>query len=191
MDDEVGDGGRHDALKGGGGSGSGLERTYRCASHEMCIFGAIGWGASSVVRKAIHIPSHRIIALKKINIFEKVSIACYIFYMFFFSCSNYLHISSQKPEDEGTFIKKCYYTVFWTRWCILNMREYEMKTYKIESECTIYPVHGIAIKNNTNISERLPVKRHQLFLFQRLYCWESLHRCVFSPWAGQEATASE
>ncbi|XP_020520748.1 mitogen-activated protein kinase kinase 3 isoform X2 [Amborella trichopoda] len=47
------------------------ERTYRCASHEMHIFGAIGCGASSVVQRAIHIPVHRILALKKINIFEK------------------------------------------------------------------------------------------------------------------------
>jgi serine/threonine protein kinase len=47
------------------------ERTYNCASHEMRIFGAIGSGASSVVQRAIHIPTHRIIALKKINIFEK------------------------------------------------------------------------------------------------------------------------
>ncbi|KAK4771843.1 hypothetical protein SAY86_013618 [Trapa natans] len=47
------------------------EKTYKCASKEMLIFGAIGNGASSVVQRAIHIPSHRIIALKKINIFEK------------------------------------------------------------------------------------------------------------------------
>ncbi|KAH9790904.1 mitogen-activated protein kinase kinase 3 [Citrus sinensis] len=47
------------------------EKTYRCASHEMRIFGAIGSGASSVVQRAVHIPTHRIIALKKINIFEK------------------------------------------------------------------------------------------------------------------------
>ncbi|XP_058088207.1 mitogen-activated protein kinase kinase 3 isoform X2 [Magnolia sinica] len=47
------------------------ERTYRCASHEMHIFGAIGCGASSVVQRAIHISVHRILALKKINIFEK------------------------------------------------------------------------------------------------------------------------
>ncbi|XP_010248604.1 PREDICTED: mitogen-activated protein kinase kinase 3 [Nelumbo nucifera] len=47
------------------------EKTYRCASHEMRVFGAIGSGASSVVQRAIHIPSHRILALKKINIFEK------------------------------------------------------------------------------------------------------------------------
>jgi hypothetical protein len=50
------------------------EKTYRCASHEMRIFGAIGSGASSVVQRALHIPMHRILALKKINIFEKVSI---------------------------------------------------------------------------------------------------------------------
>lgn len=47
------------------------ERAYRCASHEMRSFGAIGSGASSVVQRAIHIPTHRILALKKINIFEK------------------------------------------------------------------------------------------------------------------------
>ncbi|KAG5565126.1 hypothetical protein RHGRI_001124 [Rhododendron griersonianum] len=47
------------------------EKTYKCASHEKRIFGAIGSGASSVVQRAIHIPTHRILALKKINIFEK------------------------------------------------------------------------------------------------------------------------
>ncbi|KAG6790105.1 hypothetical protein POTOM_006251 [Populus tomentosa] len=47
------------------------EKTYRCASREMRIFGAIGSGASSVVQRALHIPMHRILALKKINIFEK------------------------------------------------------------------------------------------------------------------------
>ncbi|CAN6574999.1 unnamed protein product [Malus baccata var. baccata] len=47
------------------------EKTYRCASREMRVFGAIGSGASSVVQRAIHIPTHRILALKKINIFEK------------------------------------------------------------------------------------------------------------------------
>lgn len=53
------------------------EKTYRCASHEMRIYGSIGSGASSVVQRAIHIPNHRIIALKKINIFEKVYICTY------------------------------------------------------------------------------------------------------------------
>ncbi|ONM32388.1 Mitogen-activated protein kinase kinase 3 [Zea mays] len=47
------------------------EKAYRCASHEMHIFGPIGNGASSVVERAIFIPVHRILALKKINIFEK------------------------------------------------------------------------------------------------------------------------
>lgn len=47
------------------------ETMYRCASHEMHTFGAISRGASSVVHRAIHIPIHRILALKKINIFEK------------------------------------------------------------------------------------------------------------------------
>lgn len=55
------------------GDGGDQEKTYQCASSEMCVFGAIGWGASSVVRKAIHIPTHRILALKKINVFEKAS----------------------------------------------------------------------------------------------------------------------
>lgn len=50
------------------------ERTYRCASNEMHVFGAIGYGASSVVQRAIHIPVHRILALKKINIFEKIDL---------------------------------------------------------------------------------------------------------------------
>ena len=50
------------------------EKGYRCASHEMHIFGPIGNGASNVVERAIFIPVHRILALKKINIFEKVRI---------------------------------------------------------------------------------------------------------------------
>nr|XP_010936638.1 mitogen-activated protein kinase kinase 3 isoform X9 [Elaeis guineensis] len=47
------------------------EKMYRCASHDMHIFGAIGCGASSVVQRAIYVPIHRILALKKINVFEK------------------------------------------------------------------------------------------------------------------------
>ncbi|KAG8075960.1 hypothetical protein GUJ93_ZPchr0006g42963 [Zizania palustris] len=47
------------------------EKAYRCASHDMHIFGPIGNGASSVVQRALFIPVHRILALKKINIFEK------------------------------------------------------------------------------------------------------------------------
>uniref|UniRef100_A0A0E0LBK5 mitogen-activated protein kinase kinase n=1 Tax=Oryza punctata TaxID=4537 RepID=A0A0E0LBK5_ORYPU len=47
------------------------EKAYRCASHDMHIFGPIGNGASSVVQRAVFIPVHRILALKKINIFEK------------------------------------------------------------------------------------------------------------------------
>lgn len=63
-------------------SSSGLvdeaEKTYQCASHEMRIFGSIGSGASSVVQRAIHIPTQKIIALKKINIFEKVCLVLFI-----------------------------------------------------------------------------------------------------------------
>jgi mitogen-activated protein kinase kinase 3 len=51
------------------------EKTYRCASHEMHVFGAIGNGASSIVQKAIFIPAHHVLALKKINVFEKVSLS--------------------------------------------------------------------------------------------------------------------
>ncbi|XP_051231041.1 mitogen-activated protein kinase kinase 3 isoform X1 [Lolium perenne] len=47
------------------------EKAYRCASEDMHIFGPIGNGASSVVQRAIFIPVHRILALKKINVFEK------------------------------------------------------------------------------------------------------------------------
>jgi hypothetical protein len=50
------------------------EKAYRCASEDMHIFGPIGNGASSVVQRAIFIPVHRILALKKINVFEKVCI---------------------------------------------------------------------------------------------------------------------
>ncbi|XP_042440843.1 mitogen-activated protein kinase kinase 3-like isoform X1 [Zingiber officinale] len=47
------------------------EKTYCCASHEMHVFGTIGCGASSVVQRAIKVPIHRILALKRINVFEK------------------------------------------------------------------------------------------------------------------------
>lgn len=50
------------------------EQAFRYASNEMRVFDAIGSGASSIVQRAIHLPSHRILALKKINIFEKVFI---------------------------------------------------------------------------------------------------------------------
>lgn len=48
------------------------EKVYRCSSQEMHIFGTIGSGASSVVQRAIHMTIHRVLALKKINVFEKV-----------------------------------------------------------------------------------------------------------------------
>lgn len=56
------------------------EKTYRCASHEMHVFGTIGCGASSVVQRAIKVPIHRILALKRINVFEKV---CHLFFSLF------------------------------------------------------------------------------------------------------------
>lgn len=42
------------------------EKTYRCASHEMRVFDS---------------PNHRIIALKKINIFEKVDTSLIRFFV--------------------------------------------------------------------------------------------------------------
>jgi hypothetical protein len=63
------------------------EKAYRCASEDMHIFGPIGNGASSVVQRAIFIPVHRILALKKINIFEKV----HIFIPYGLNCSLQQH----------------------------------------------------------------------------------------------------
>lgn len=79
------------------------ERTYRCASHEMRIFGAIGSGASSVVQRAIHIPTHRIIALKKINIFEKVCISVNL-YLYFNTCSMEIHFHHYTHLQHSFFI---------------------------------------------------------------------------------------
>ncbi|OEL27329.1 Mitogen-activated protein kinase kinase 3, partial [Dichanthelium oligosanthes] len=47
------------------------DKAFRCSSHEMHIFGSVASGSSSVVHRAVHIPTHRILALKKINVFEK------------------------------------------------------------------------------------------------------------------------
>lgn len=53
------------------GAGRGVEQQYQCSADEMMEFNTIGRGASSVVRKAIHVPTHRFVALKVINIFDK------------------------------------------------------------------------------------------------------------------------
>ncbi|PKA63904.1 Mitogen-activated protein kinase kinase 6 [Apostasia shenzhenica] len=47
------------------------EQSYRCSSSEMHVFGAIGSGSSSVVYKAVHATIHRVLALKRISIYEK------------------------------------------------------------------------------------------------------------------------
>uniref|UniRef100_A0ACD5Y6S0 Uncharacterized protein n=1 Tax=Avena sativa TaxID=4498 RepID=A0ACD5Y6S0_AVESA len=47
------------------------EKAYRCSFHDMHIFDMVGNGASSVVHRAIYVPVHRVLALKKIQIFEK------------------------------------------------------------------------------------------------------------------------
>lgn len=88
-----------------------MERNYRCASNEMAVFNAIGYGASSVVRKAIHIPTHRILALKKINVFEKVR----------FVPAHALHcddrmgrgggrVAGEGLGGEGVYVASCYLT---------------------------------------------------------------------------------
>lgn len=47
------------------------DKAYRCCCHDMHIFDSVGNGASSVVHRAIYVPVHRVLALKKINIFDK------------------------------------------------------------------------------------------------------------------------
>ncbi|KAJ1268595.1 hypothetical protein BS78_07G147200 [Paspalum vaginatum] len=47
------------------------DKAYPCSYHDMHIFGSIGSGSSSVVQRAISVPAHRIMALKKMNVFEK------------------------------------------------------------------------------------------------------------------------
>ncbi|KAM0921683.1 hypothetical protein ACQ4PT_006642 [Festuca glaucescens] len=47
------------------------DKAYQCSFHDMHIFDPVGNGASSVVHRAIYVPVHRVLALKKINIFEK------------------------------------------------------------------------------------------------------------------------
>eukprot|EP00245_Coleochaete_scutata_P017013 TRINITY_DN8146_c0_g6_i1.p1 TRINITY_DN8146_c0_g6~~TRINITY_DN8146_c0_g6_i1.p1 ORF type:complete len:518 (-),score=65.08 TRINITY_DN8146_c0_g6_i1:663-2216(-) len=47
------------------------ERQYKIGAHEVICFNAVGSGACGTVRKAIHLPTHRIIALKNIKAYEK------------------------------------------------------------------------------------------------------------------------
>ncbi|CAM0949595.1 unnamed protein product [Alopecurus aequalis] len=47
------------------------EKKYRCSFRDMHIFDSVGNGSSSVVHRAIYVPVHRVLALKKIQIFEK------------------------------------------------------------------------------------------------------------------------
>ena len=44
---------------------------YRCSARDVHVFHNIGAGASGVVKKAVHVPSHRFIALKIMTVFEK------------------------------------------------------------------------------------------------------------------------
>lgn len=90
----------------------GKEKTYRCASHEMRIFGSIGSGASSVVQRAIHIPSHRILALKKINIFEKV---CESLFCFFLLCGGQFYYCFDKAEEVYSLLYSRYFEMHSTQ----------------------------------------------------------------------------
>ncbi|EEH52347.1 uncharacterized protein MICPUCDRAFT_42701 [Micromonas pusilla CCMP1545] len=47
------------------------ECAYRCASSDVRVFGVVGVGASGVVKRAIHVPSHRVIALKQMTVNDK------------------------------------------------------------------------------------------------------------------------
>jgi hypothetical protein len=47
------------------------ELAYKCSARDIHVFKTIGTGASSVVKKAVHVPSHRFLALKMMTVFEK------------------------------------------------------------------------------------------------------------------------
>ena len=51
-------------------SGEG-ELHYNCSARDVVAFGALGSGAGGVVKKAVHVPSHRFIALKSMTVFER------------------------------------------------------------------------------------------------------------------------
>ena len=51
-------------------SGEG-ELHYNCSARDVVAFSALGSGAGGVVKKAVHVPSHRFIALKSMTVFER------------------------------------------------------------------------------------------------------------------------
>ena len=51
-------------------SGEG-ELHYNCSARDVVVLGALGAGAGGVVKKAVHVPTHRFIALKSMTVFER------------------------------------------------------------------------------------------------------------------------
>ena len=51
-------------------SGEG-ELHHACSAKDVVVFGALGAGAGGVVKKAVHVPTHRFIALKSMTVFER------------------------------------------------------------------------------------------------------------------------
>lgn len=51
-------------------SGEG-ELHHNCSAKDVMVFGALGAGAGGVVKRAVHVPSHRFIALKSMTVFER------------------------------------------------------------------------------------------------------------------------
>lgn len=51
-------------------SGEG-ELHHNCSAKDVMVFGALGAGAGGVVKKAVHVPTHRFIALKSMTVFER------------------------------------------------------------------------------------------------------------------------
>lgn len=51
-------------------SGEG-ELHHNCSAKDVMVFGALGAGAGGVVKRAVHVPTHRFIALKSMTVFER------------------------------------------------------------------------------------------------------------------------
>jgi len=60
-----------EGLKGEGAAASPADVTYRISRNEFLPFDVIGEGASSCVRKAMHVPSHTFLALKSIRVTDR------------------------------------------------------------------------------------------------------------------------
>jgi len=78
------------------------DKAYRCSSREMHIFGSVASGSSSVVHRAVFIPAHRIMALKKINVFEKVRFCTYV-------------LESLLHANVAEYMDYCWSSRFWRK----------------------------------------------------------------------------